>query len=256
MTTESAIATESRRSTGRKPYPVTPVDDCLELPRVISEHGFEGRLRRLSALERLGRSPSSSASHTLIASAVKYGLISGGRNSEFFELTEDGERVVNGDPDTDREIVSALFDISISKFQIFDAVYGRLKNQRLPAGEVLNDVVEGEGVNRPDCSQVSDVLIKNARFIGLVREQSGGEYIISVEQAIEELALTISVPVEPSPPDQDEETTPRQVVEPEPIGRVVSAPTVHIDLQIHVDANAGPEQIDQIFASMAKHLNV
>ncbi|MCX6345268.1 MAG: hypothetical protein NT018_09385 [Armatimonadetes bacterium] len=31
-------------------------------------------------------------------------------------------------------------------------------------------------------------------------------------------------------------------------------PSLHIDVQIHIDANATPEQIDQIFASMAKHL--
>ena len=31
-------------------------------------------------------------------------------------------------------------------------------------------------------------------------------------------------------------------------------PTVHVDLQIHISPDAGPEQIDQIFASMAKHL--
>lgn len=31
-------------------------------------------------------------------------------------------------------------------------------------------------------------------------------------------------------------------------------PTVHIDLQIHVSPDAGPEQIDAMFAAMAKHL--
>ncbi len=31
-------------------------------------------------------------------------------------------------------------------------------------------------------------------------------------------------------------------------------PTIHIDIQIHIAADAKPEQIDQIFASMAKHL--
>jgi len=31
-------------------------------------------------------------------------------------------------------------------------------------------------------------------------------------------------------------------------------PSVHIDIQIHIDANAKADQIDQIFASMAKHL--
>ncbi|MBO1765449.1 DUF5343 domain-containing protein [Allobranchiibius sp. GilTou38] len=31
-------------------------------------------------------------------------------------------------------------------------------------------------------------------------------------------------------------------------------PTVHIDLQVHIAADAGPNQIDAVFASMAKHL--
>jgi hypothetical protein len=31
-------------------------------------------------------------------------------------------------------------------------------------------------------------------------------------------------------------------------------PTVHIDIQVHISSEATPEQIDQVFASMAKHL--
>ena len=31
-------------------------------------------------------------------------------------------------------------------------------------------------------------------------------------------------------------------------------PDLHIDIQVHIDATASPEQIDFIFASMAKHL--
>lgn len=31
-------------------------------------------------------------------------------------------------------------------------------------------------------------------------------------------------------------------------------PAVHIDIQIHIDASASPDQIDHIFASMAKHI--
>jgi hypothetical protein len=33
-----------------------------------------------------------------------------------------------------------------------------------------------------------------------------------------------------------------------------SGPNVHLDIQIHIPADASPDQIDQIFASMAKHL--
>lgn len=33
-----------------------------------------------------------------------------------------------------------------------------------------------------------------------------------------------------------------------------AGPTVHLDIQIHIPADATPEQIDQIFSSMARHL--
>lgn len=38
------------------------------------------------------------------------------------------------------------------------------------------------------------------------------------------------------------------------VAQTKTLPTVHIDLQIHISAEAGPEQIDEIFASMARHL--
>lgn len=37
-------------------------------------------------------------------------------------------------------------------------------------------------------------------------------------------------------------------------GKVSPVPSVHIDLQIHISPDASPDQIDSIFASMAKHL--
>jgi hypothetical protein len=41
--------------------------------------------------------------------------------------------------------------------------------------------------------------------------------------------------------------------EPQKLG-VANQPSVHIDLQIHISPEASPEQIDQIFASMRRHL--
>jgi hypothetical protein len=35
---------------------------------------------------------------------------------------------------------------------------------------------------------------------------------------------------------------------------VADGPAIHINLQIHISADASPEQIDQVFASMAKHV--
>ena len=41
---------------------------------------------------------------------------------------------------------------------------------------------------------------------------------------------------------------------PAPSAKSDAGPTVHLDIQIHIPADATPEQIDQIFSSMARHL--
>ena len=41
---------------------------------------------------------------------------------------------------------------------------------------------------------------------------------------------------------------------PAPPAKSDGGPTVHLDIQIHIPADATPEKIDQIFSSMARHL--
>jgi hypothetical protein len=38
------------------------------------------------------------------------------------------------------------------------------------------------------------------------------------------------------------------------VEQVQLGPTIHIDVQVHIPSGADPDQIDAIFASMAKHL--
>jgi len=57
-----------------------------------------------------------------------------------------------------------------------------------------------------------------------------------------------SSPSQAQPPATAEPSAPPQ------LGRDASRPTIHIDLQIHVSADAGREQIEAMFESMAKHL--
>ena len=58
-------------------------------------------------------------------------------------------------------------------------------------------------------------------------------------------------------PEQQETKEPHEGGAHEPTPPPVKAdggPTVHLDIQIHIPADATPEKIDQIFSSMARHL--
>ena len=56
------------------------------------------------------------------------------------------------------------------------------------------------------------------------------------------------------PLDTEESPTGEISESPSPSAMSTGGPTVHIDIQIHIPADATLEQIDQIFASMARHL--
>jgi len=59
------------------------------------------------------------------------------------------------------------------------------------------------------------------------------------------------------PPKPEETEKSQDIVANQQIGRTLRSdnePTVHLDIQIHIPADATPEKIDQIFSSMAKHL--
>ena len=58
-------------------------------------------------------------------------------------------------------------------------------------------------------------------------------------------------------PKREETDKPHDVAAHKPpalTAKADSGPTVHLDIQIHIPADATPEQIDQIFSSMARHL--
>ncbi len=84
-------------------------------------------------------------------------------------------------------------------------------------------------------------------------------YELLATATIPEKRETPPTSVRPKPPTK---RRPSKSVPEEPLAReaekpvVLSGvePSIHIDIQIHISPDANPDQIDQIFASMAKHL--
>ena len=183
MTSEQVSNTDAGRRPGRKPYPTLSFERVLELPKAISEYGVERRLRRLTLFQQMGRSPGSSSSRTLIATSARYGLTEGHRNSDFVELTDIGEAIVSGDPRNDITTIKMVFAQAIAITSAFDSVYNRLKNQRIPPRQVLQDLLSQEGVDESDCEEAATVFIENIRYVGLIQEQTGSEYSHSIGAA-------------------------------------------------------------------------
>lgn len=242
----TASAQRKRRGRGAaKAFPLSPLEDVLKLPKTIREHGLDGTLRRITVFDRLNRSPESGLSRQLVTDSARYGLTSGGYAAEYLKLTEEGAKVVA--PDTPPQERRRLeFELAISRIGPFNTLYERLKSKRVPAPDVLKDQLDG--IPEPDREQCARVFTENARYLGLIRDEAGADRIISLEQALEELPA--------APPRREPRPEPvKPIAEPKAeVPPPLQEPAVHIDVNIHIDSGASADQIDQIFASMARHL--
>lgn len=151
-----------------------------------------------------------------------------------------------------------MFDLAIKRFGPFGKLHEKLTGQRLPDTTVLRDELAHTGIAPTDRERAATVFVANLRYLGLVRPVKDADYVISVDEAMEQV---------PAPASSDAPTTvgesanvdsrapSDQAADVEGVQGVEKrGPSLHIDVQIHIDASASTEQIDQIFSSMARHL--
>ncbi len=253
ITTEQVEGQSQRRSRGpTKQFPNMPFEDTLSLSRSILEHGVNGEIQRLTLFSKIGVSPSSIKTRELISSSFKYGLTSGSYNAPSLNVTNDGH-VLLSSSSSPRIIKEKQFELAIKQFDQFNSVYEKLKNRRLPDIAVLKDELGRVQVAESDRGKVAEIFIENLRFLGLVNDISGSAYVRTVEDVLEEV------------PKVDDSATERRSVE-LPVENAIDVaengkaavetkrPALHIDIQVHIDPTSSAEQIDHIFASMARHL--
>jgi len=257
---QAGEASKRRSRSPNRTYPTIDFAGAIALAKGIRQYASGDQIRRSTLLQKLNRSPDSSATRDLIASSLRYGLTEGSYAAEFLTLTDGGKIIVDADR-SPAEVRSLAFQMAIARIDVFGQLYEILKNKRVPDADILRDDVAQIGVAEADRSRVGDIFLKNLRYAGLIREVSGSERIVPIEQVLEEMDPPSNGKVSQPPPGvevsastmhtsaQDEGLHSQSIEVPG-----TKTPSVHIDIQIHIDSSASPEQIDQIFASMARHL--
>lgn len=127
----------------------------------------------------------------LITNSGKYGLTAGSYTAEYFALTDVG-RVASA-PQADRHAkLSAQFKLAIEAIQPFQILYSEYKNKKLPAHDVLKDVLTDDGVPQERILECVDTFIVNAKFLGLLQTIAGSEMLVPIEQVLDESRATVT----------------------------------------------------------------
>jgi len=169
-----------------RPYPASPFQEALPLAEAIHQYAAGERVRRLTLLKQLEKSPTSSGTRMLITNSTRYGLTVGGYEAEWLELTELG--AVASDPNTlPREKLAAQFKLAIENVAPFQLLYSEYRGKKLPFHDVLKDALMEAGYEIEKLSECVDLFIVNIKSLGLLQTIAGSETLISIEQALDEI---------------------------------------------------------------------
>ena len=262
-----------RRGRGpTRPFPISPLSDALRLPVSILQYGVDGRIVRRTLLERLEQTKEYNATRDLITSSSKYGLMKGSFASQYLEVTDEGKATAEVLDNPSGSVKKQLFEIGISRIAPFQTLYQKLKDKPLPDISVLKDELSALGVAATDGVKAAEVFTANLRYLDLIVQTKGRGHVRSIESLVEQMHLSEEADVTPTA-DEVAADKVTSADEPDPSvdrglraqerpasnespqsGAAPNIPSIHINVQIHIDPNSTPEQIDQIFSSMARHL--
>lgn len=238
-------------------FPRIPLSETLELLNVIHELGQGEKVRRVTAFIQLNRSPESGESRMLIsASSSGYGLIEGGYQAPFLELTERGRQLVAPASEEQRRkaILEALFDNPI-----FSAYVSRYQGRPLPDDAIgaayLRDMFS---LSESEISTCLHVFRQNIRECGLTEEvieagvEGSHESTNGLSNGYEAKASVATIAPTITKNGYRTEVT-RTIHRGTPQTAKIE-PYIQMNLQIHLPENASPDVYEAIFRNIASYL--
>lgn len=193
-------------------FPKLSVEEALGLPISLQKNGGNP-MTAIDLATAIGKSPGSSYIRTLGSASSSYGL-SGGSYKTTFTMGELGGALTA--PTSEAERVSSLVEAALRP-QLFKRVYDYYKAKKLPEKTYLvNTLIREFDVDAKQANNCADIFLSNMRFVGFVRQTSGGEWLANDAQAVPAaggVAATEETPDPAARDDADDEV----VVPPPPI---------------------------------------
>ncbi len=181
----SATKLSGRKSRTFRPYPVAPFEDALVLAQEIQKIAPDGKVRRLTLLKAMNKSPTSSSTAMLITNSGKYKITKGSYRAEWLEITPTGLLAVK--PETPpRDRLKARFDLAIDGISPFKTLYDEYNHKKLPAHQVIKDFLETTNSHVDNLDECIDLFVVNSKFLGLLQTIAGSETLLPIEQVLEE----------------------------------------------------------------------
>ena len=174
------------RTRAARPYPASSFNEAAPLGAAIHQFASGQRVRRLTLLKQMQKSPTSGPTKQLITNSGKYKITTGSYAAEWLALTPTGSTATEPGPLSKRKL-QAQFSLAIEGVGPFAQLYAEYKSKKLPTQEVMKDFLREAGVDEQLLQECVDTFVVNAKDLGLIQTIGGSETLFPIESRPDDL---------------------------------------------------------------------
>ncbi len=246
--TEPARLRRSRLS--QEDVPAYSIEQAIRVPRAIAENYAYKPTRPMNVAGAMGMSPTSGPFRTITGSSVAYGLTSGAAQAPEIGITPLGMRAVR--PTTEGDDAAARREALLRPKVVGDFLRS-YDGAALPSDPIARNVLQDMGVPAERVEDVLRLIVDGAKSVGFLKEIGGKQYVDLAGQPGPQddrapehaTALTASTSVAAS----------QALPVPAAAAPVVSlGPGIHVNIEIHIAADASSDTIEEIFRNMRRYV--
>lgn len=249
--TVTAEAMKQRSRLSQEDVPGYSLDQALRVARAIAENYAYKPTRPLNVAGAMGMSPNSGPFRMITGAAVAYGITTGAAQAPEIGLTPLGMRIVR--PTVEGDDTAAKRE-ALLKPKVVGDFLRDYDGASLPSEAIAKNVLQQKGVPAARVADVLELITSSAKAVGFIREWGGKQYV------------DLASPVVPDVGEAEQVTAPAAAPPPftrpaAPVAQVAAAPVavsvgpgIHINIEIHIAADASSETVEEIFKNMRRYV--
>lgn len=169
------MAQDKKRSyVSQSDIPRHSLEEALRIPRTIFENYALDPTRPLDVAAALDLTPNSSRFRTLTGASIAYGMTEGGYNADAISVTDLGRRIVAPTEEGDDLLAKR---IAILQPRVAKEFLSKYDSKPLPREEIAINVLHAMGVPKDSSPRVLQLILDNAKDVGVLRAIKGSSYV-------------------------------------------------------------------------------
>jgi hypothetical protein len=227
--------------------PSYSLEQALRVARSIADNYAFKPTKPVNVAGAMGMTHTAGPFRAISGASVAYGLTTGAAQAPEIGITPLGMRILR--PKTVGDDVAAKRE-ALLKPKVVGEFLRDYDGAALPPDAIAKNVLESKGVPSERLESVLELIVEGAKAVGFIRDWGNGRRTVDLAGPV----LTDEPVAAPSPAAAQPQLTRGMQTKAAAPALASFTPGVHINIEIHIAADASSETVEEIFKNMRRYV--